>query len=164
MIHFFHSDHDLASMAPTSPRQIHVRFASELTVPPADRQRKGRSLYPKVAQEKGRSERQSSFDLFWQWETLTSVSRHQVKRRRYPIKGLATETESLEYATLLSVSGEVPPHTRRRKFFLVVQAFGLLVSHMPPANDRDTKHYEVLERSRGGLRTVSLGMEVCRCP
>ncbi|KAF9225423.1 hypothetical protein BS17DRAFT_598491 [Gyrodon lividus] len=51
-----------------------VHFASELVLPPADRQRKARSLYPKVAQVKGSSERRSSYDLFWRWGKLSSVS------------------------------------------------------------------------------------------
>lgn len=38
------------------------------------------SFYPKVAQEKGHSERKSSFDLFWRWGRLSSVPH----KRQYP--------------------------------------------------------------------------------
>lgn len=97
-------------MAARSTKQPHVRFASGLTVPPAHRQRKvennlavarlalkltragqSHSFYPKVAQEKGHSERKSSFDLFWQWGKLSSIPHNQNKRQYSQPKRLAAE-------------------------------------------------------------------------
>ncbi|KAF8844106.1 hypothetical protein BDN67DRAFT_1008264 [Paxillus ammoniavirescens] len=71
-------------------KQTLVHFASELALPPVDRpKRKARALYPKVAQIKGSSGQRSSYDLFWRWDRLSSVSNRTsecspIKRKKVP--------------------------------------------------------------------------------
>ncbi|KAF8560008.1 hypothetical protein OG21DRAFT_1492429, partial [Imleria badia] len=102
-------------MASRSAEQPHVRFAPQLPVPQADRQRKSHSFYPKVAQEKGRSQRQSSFDLFWRWDGLSSIPYSQEKRKHHQPKRLAAEVNKRDCTTLLGYSRGIAQHTRQRR-------------------------------------------------
>ncbi|PBK76739.1 hypothetical protein ARMSODRAFT_1078837 [Armillaria solidipes] len=49
-----------------------IRFCDVLQKPPADRPRKAGTVYPMVAQLKGRTDR-NSFDLLWAWEVLSAA-------------------------------------------------------------------------------------------
>ncbi|KAF8445566.1 hypothetical protein L210DRAFT_3641936 [Boletus edulis BED1] len=115
-------------MTTRSAEQPHVRFASELTVPPADHQKKSHSFYPKVAQEKGRSQRQASFDLFWRWDTISSVSHCQSGRKHHEPKSLlatGANVQERDFATVFCFSGGVTQHTRLRWIFAAFSSDGL---------------------------------------
>jgi hypothetical protein len=148
-------------MASRSVEQPHVRFASKLTVPPADRQRKGHSFYPKVAQEKGRSQRRSSFDLFWRWDRLSSVPLGQNERKPHQATRVAVEAdlEERDCATLFNDCGGTPlQHTQQTRRRWIFTGFGFDAASWTTCKRPWLPLHAVLECSRTFLQTVSLGM------
>ncbi|KIK70754.1 hypothetical protein GYMLUDRAFT_290636 [Collybiopsis luxurians FD-317 M1] len=85
-----------------------VHFGDQLAKPPSDRPRMEGLIYPRVAQIKGESDRQESFDLRWEFDTLSGAGTTSVLEASEDERVFVTPETSTPYPVNLSRLPRMP--------------------------------------------------------